>query len=1057
MRALVSYFIKYPIAVNLVMVVLFIFGYFSYRTITSTFFPVIPNRNIAIQVVYPGASPEEIEEGIVTKIEDNLKGVTGVERVTSISKENAATITVEVLKAYEVDRVIEDVRNAVQRIPSFPVGMEPVVVFNMENMNFTISYSLYGDNVDLYTLKQVARKVEDDLLSAKGISKVDLTGFPEEEIEVAFNEAGLRAYNITFDQAAQAIRNTNIRVTGGTIRGEKEDLIIRANARGYFARDLEEIVIKALPNGQMVKVKDVALVKDQWEDLPNRTVMNGRRSVTVLVNNTDSEDILTTSAYVKKYFEDFNKNSTGIRATLIRDQAVTLNQRRDLLVENGIMGIILVLILLSMFLHLRIAFWVAASLPVSFFGMFILAAWWGITVNVISLFGMIVVVGILVDDGIVVSENIYSHYERGKNPLRAAIDGITEVLPAVFSAVLTTIIAFSAFFFLDGRSGEFFSEMAFVVIATLFVSLIEVIIILPAHVAHSKALKGHGKKNVFEKFTARLMYLLRDVMYIPLLKFFLRNRALGIAIPIALFLITIGAFQGGIIKATYFPNIERENIDVTLTMPAGTNEEVTDSCLRHIEKAVWEVNAMYRSQREDSLDVVLNVERIIGPTGSDGKLNIVLLDSETRLLSSFEMTNKFREQAGAIFGAENLSYGTPSPFGRPISVSLLSNNFAELDAAKEELKTEMRNLSSLRDVTDSDRDGTKEVKVTLKEKAYFLGLTLNEVIRQVRQGFFGQEVQRVQRGVDEVKIWVRYDRESRKHLTDLEEMRIRMPNGDEYPLSELAEYSIERGVININHSDGKREVRLEADVANPKESATTINSEIVEGILPLILAKYPSVSSAGEGQNREAMKTMVSAQKVLPVILILIISVVTFTFRSFGQTIVIFLLIPISFVGVAWGHFLHGMPLSIFSYLGIVALIGIIVNDSLVLVSKMNGFLKEGVPFEEAVYEAGVVRFRAIFLTSMTTIAGLAPLILEKSFQAQFLVPMAVSVAYGIAVATVLTLLVLPVMLSLLNDFRRGFTWAWNWEKGKALPEPESVEPAIIELEADEMEKSFKH
>ncbi len=1046
MRGIIAYFIKYPVAVNIIMAIFFIFGFFAYQGLNSTFFPVTESRNIVVQVLYPGAAPQEIEEGVVSKIEDNLKGLEGVERVTSVSQENAATINIEVLKEYDANIVVDDVRNAVERIPSFPEGMEPIVAFIQDFNNFTISFGLSGSGVDLTTLKRFSRQVEDDLRKEEGISQIVISGYPDEEIEIAVDESRLRAYNLTFDQVAAAVRNSNIRLTGGTIKGEEEELLIRVNEKVYQAGEMESMVVKVGESGTIIRLGDVATARNRWADNPNRTLINGNPGVEITVSNTNSEDIISTAKYVKEYLADFNLANDVIEATVIRDQAITLNERRDLLVENGLIGVLLVLILLSLFLHPSLAFWVAASLPVSFFGMFILANYFDVTINVISLFGMIVVIGILVDDGIVVGENIYAHYERGKNPLQASIDGIMEVLPAVVSALLTTIIAFSSFFFLDGRSGDFFSEMSIVVIGTLAISLIEVIIILPSHIAHSKALNQAGKKKTkLERWGDGIIQFLRENVYRPSLEFALKYKLLTISIMVGLFILTLGAFSGGIIKATYFPNIERDNIEIRLKMPSGTSEKLTMEQLDYIESKVWEVNAAMSSERDDSLDVVTSIVKTLGPTIDQGMLNIILVSSELRELSSFQLTNVFREAVGPIYTAENLSYGAASPFGKPISVSLLSDDLDQLKAAVEELKIELTTLSGVSDIIDTDQEGFKEVRLELKDKAYLLGLTLQEVTRQVRQGFYGLEAQRLQRGLDEVKVWVRYNEEDRRNLDQLNDMRIRTPEGSEFPLSEIASYSIERGTIEINHLNAQREIKVEADIGDPSISASDINSELQASILPVILAKYPTVRASFDGQNREAQKTQQSAATAMPVIFILIIAVVTFTFRSLGQTVIIFSLIPFSFIGVSWGHFFHGMPLSIFSYLGIIALIGIIVNDSLVLVSKMNIFLKEGMSFKEAVFQAGMVRFRAIFLTSITTIAGLAPLMIEKSFQAQFLVPMAVAVSYGIGIATVITLIMLPVMLVVRNEFNRRFHWLWHWGPGKPLPSAEGMEPAVKE------------
>lgn len=1045
MRNLLAFFIKYPITVDVLLVAALLFGAIGWNNLNSTFFPLTPERFIIINAVLPGASPSEMEEGVVQKIEENLKGISGVDRFTSTSSENAAVITVEALRSANSREVLADVENAVNQIASFPVDLEPVTVFLKENLTLTITFAVTGKDMNLSTLKDLSRDIEDDLRDFDGISKVELLGFPEEEIEISVNEDALRSYNLNFEQVGTAIRSSNLDITGGSIKTEREELLIRARLKESQPSNLLNIVIKADEDGSIVRLNDIARVERQFVDVTNKIELNGQRAVELQIQNTDSEDILTTAEDVKNYVAEFNAGSDGIELSVINDRSDLLRQRKELLIENGVIGIILVLILLSMFLNVRVAFWVAAGLPVSFFGMFILANYFGATINVISLFGMIVVVGILVDDGIVVSENIYHQYEKGKTRLRAALDGTMEVIPPVVTAVLTTMVAFSAFFFIDGTAGDYFSEMAFIVVATLAVSLIEVLIILPSHIGHSKALSHDYKKNRVERFLDGGMVWLRDRLYRPVLTFFLNFKFLGLSIAIGLFLITLGGLAGRMIKVNYFPFIDRDNFEVAIKLAAGTREEITEAYLDIIIEAATQVNEDFREQMPDKENIIQDVEMILGPSSNEGKLNLILLSSELRGISSAVVVNSLREATGPIYDAENLSFGGAMPFGKPVSISLLSGNYHELSEVRTRLKTAMMEIPELMDVLDNDLEGVREIDVKLKDKAFLLGLNPAEVMRQVRNGFFGYEVQRLQVGEDELKVWVRYDQEERSSIYNLENMYIRTPEGGRYALREIADYSVERGQLNIYHLDGKRELKIEADLADPNGSAPDIIEKIRNKILPSILAEYPSVTPLYEGQNREAQKTIQSAKVVLPLVLILIIGLVTFTFRSFFQAIVIMLLIPFSLVGVAWGHYFHGLPLSIFSFLGIIALIGVIVNDSLVLVSKMNGYLKEGMDFKDAVYEAGVSRFRAILLTSATTIAGLAPLILEKSVQAQFLIPMAVSLAYGILMATFLTLLVLPILLSYLNHSKVYGKWFWLGIK----PTHEEVEPAIIEKKSE--------
>jgi multidrug efflux pump subunit AcrB len=1040
MRAFINYFIQFPLAANLIMFAILIMGAVGMLGMKSTFFPEVESRFIQIQIAYPGASPEEIEEGVVQKIEENLKGVTGVERYTSVSQENSAVVTVEVLKGYKPDLILQDVKNAVDRISSFPLGMEPPVIFRQENIGFAISYALTGE-VDLRTLKRYARQVEDDLLAIEGISKVSLSGFPEEEIEIAFREKDLRAYGLTFQQAALAVRNANIELTGGTIKGADEELLVRARNKAYYAEGLQDIVVKTSPEGGTVYLHQIASIRDKWADNPNRSFLNGKPSVVVTVQNTLQEDMISITEKVTEYMEGFNAQNDVVQGSLIRDGSVILRQRISLLSENGILGFIIVVLLLAMFLHWRLAFWVALAIPISFAGMFILANALGITINVLSLFGMILVIGILVDDGIVIGENIYQNYERGAPRLKAALDGTLQVLPAVFAAIVTTVLAFSAFLFIDGRLGEFFADMALVVMFSLVFSLIEGAVILPTHVAHSKALSPDRRPTRLQAGFERFMHWMRNRLYAPVLRFAMYNKLLAFSVLFAVLVITFGAVGGGIIRTTFFPIIERDDIQINLQLPAGTREHITLEWLDHIEAAAWRANAQLSEHFfAGEKSAVLKIEKNLGPSTYGGNLNISLLDGENRdSLSLREVINAIRQEAGEIPLAEVVTYGAQSAFGKPISVSLVGENYTELKAATEAVKAEMRALSELTDVVDNNQEGLREVNITLKEKGRFLGLNLQEVVAQVRSGFFGSEVQRLQRGRDEVRVWVRYDEIDRANLEKLQDMRVRFADGREFPLSEIAELQIQRGIININHIDGKREVKIEADIARDDVSVSDLTASLKTDIIPRILVDYPTVGALFEGQNREQEKSAKSIQLVGTVVLALMFFVIALTFRSISQTVVVFLLIPFGFIGVGWGHWLMNLPISLFSFLGIIALIGILVNDALVFITTYNQLIRDGMPQMEAIYEAGTSRFRPIVLTSVTTFAGLAPLLLQKSLQAQFLIPMAIAISFGLLAVTVVILILLPVFLIAANRFKAYAAYAWNGYK----PDYEAVEPAL--------------
>jgi len=1046
MRKVILHFIKYPVAVSVLIVGFVLLGMMGASSLKSSFFPLNESRNINININYPGASPAEMEEGIVLKIEDNLKGLVGVDRFTSTSSENFASIRVEVIKGYDVSAVLDDIKNAVDKVPSFPVGMEPPIISKDIFRTEAISFVLSGENVSLRSLKEMGRKIESDIRGIDGISQIEMSGFPDEEIEIAVNDDQLRTFSLTFQEVANAVSANNILSSGGSIKTAQEEFLIRVKNRSYYGRELDFVVVKALDNGNKVYLKDVAEVRDKWSENPNRSYYDGAPSINFQVNSTNSEDLIEVAEKTLKYISGYNEIHRNVRLDVTRDASQTIIERTKLLTKNALQGMVLVLFFLALFLKPRLAFWVAFGLPISFLGMFMFAGYFGVTINVLSLFGMIIVIGILVDDGIVIAENIYHHHEKGSPPIKAAIDGTLEVMPAIVSAILTTLIAFSTFFFLDGRVGEFFGEVAVIVILTLSISLIEALIILPSHVAHSKALSPAQKTYFFNQWADNFMNFMRDKFYEPYLKFFIKNKLLGFAIPIAILVLTFGSIGAGIIKFTFFPQISSDRVVVTLKMPQGTNESITDSIISYIEGQAWILNEELREEY-DLEDPIQNVIKKIGPGTSTASLNINLLPGESRNFPSFVVSTALSEMVGDIDQAEAVEYGSGTNFGgKPVSVALMSSNTNELKSAKEYLKAEFRKNPLLKDITDNDPEGIKEINITLKQRAYAMGFTLNSVISQIRSGFFGYQVQRFQRGQDEIKVWVRYDLEERRSLQNLDDMRLVNASGDRVPLREVANYTIERGEISINHLDGKREIRIDSDLKDPSTSATDMMADIKADLLPIMKERYPTVNAIFEGQNREAEKTAGSAATVLPVILFLIFVIIAFTFRSFDQPIVLILMVPFSFIGVAWGHWIHGYPINVLSFLGIIALIGIIVNDGLVLISKLNINLKSGMKYNDALIAAGKSRFRAIFLTSVTTIAGLSPLIFETSRQAQFLIPMAIAIAYGIALATVLTLVLLPLMLKFSNDLKV----LWQWYTTGKKPGSEEVEGSVIELKSDE-------
>jgi multidrug efflux pump subunit AcrB len=1044
MKKAIQYFIKYHITADVLLLLIGILGVLSAMNIQRSQFPRVESREIAIETTYIGASPSEVEKGITIKIEEEITGLEGIKKVSSTSVENRSTISVQIFSNYEIENVLSDVKNAIDRVNTFPDDSETPVIYKKERTDAAADIMISGD-VDLKTLKAFAERAEQALLTKKNISKVTLSGYPDEEIEIAIRENALDVYQLTFEDVARAIQGSNVELTGGDLEMGDTKITIRAENKAYYAEQLENIIIRTSPGGTNILLKDVANIKNQWADVPQREFYNGKPAVKLKIASRLSEDIITTAGEAKEFIADFNKENTIVEAFLLRDGSIGIQQRTDLLVNNGLIGFVLVLLLLGLFLKPRIAFWVALSIPISIAGMFIIMPFSTVNINMLSLFGLILVIGILVDDGVVIAENIFQKYEQKMPAKQAAIEGVMEVLPSVISAVITTCWFFMLFFLIEGQMGDFMSNIAFVVICTLLFSLIEGFFILPAHIAHSKDLQQGGDKNAMERTSTAFFDFLKNNIYGPTLRFCLYNKMISISTGIVILFLCINLVIAGIVKVTFFPNVDQDNVVVSLKLPAGTTENVTQGILKKIEVEAWKLNVELSDKRSDGQKLVQSIARSISNSPNEGSLFISLLDGETRNMLSSDFGNQLRDKVGEIYEAESIAYGQKSIFGAAVQVGFVGENMDELRKAKNEFKEILEADSRLKNVEDNDQKGGLEFHIELLPKARSLGVDISTIIRQIRQGYFGYEVQRLQRGTDEVKVWLRYTDQERESFSELLNMKIRVGQNT-YPLKELVQLDQKRVALKISHVNNQAKMEVSASLNDPNTSATEIFNNARDVIVPGVLERHPSVQVIYEGQSERAEDTTSSMKRWLPVILLLVFFTVVLTFRSFLQAAIVLLLIPFAFIGVVTGHWLHGIPISMLSLFGILAVAGVVINDSLVLVSTMNRLLKDGMDFMPAVQEASISRFRPILLTSVTTVAGLLPIVMETSLQAQFVIPMAISLAYGLLSATFVMLLMLPPLLVVVNDIRRNWRWLWEGEKVTAR----AVEPSVLEEEDDE-------
>ena len=1046
MKKILTTFVKYPFYANIVIAVIVIAGGFSMLSMKKSFFPQRASRYINVSVAYPGASPKEMEEGVTTRIEEAVRGIVGIKEFTSTSSENFATVRIETMTNYNLDDVMVEVKNAVDGISSFPVDAERPIVFKRRETTRAANLGLAGD-VDLITLKKYAQEIEEDFLASNIVSQISISGYPPLEISVEVTEENLLRYGLTFDQISRAIAMNNRDISAGIIRSDDEELIIRSRNRSVNPGVIGDIILRANEDGSYLYIRDVANIKMKFSDVPNKVFMNGKLAIFFNISKLAEEDLEEIATYLENYTDEFNETHKGAELAITFNYMALLNSRLNLLINNGGIGLLLVVISLALFLSFRLSLWVAWGIPSSFLAMFVIANLVGVTINMLSLFGMILVIGILVDDGIVIGENIFTHFQKGKSAKRAAIDGTMEVIPAVITSVTTTMVAFSPLLLLTGRM-EMLYDMAFIVVVSLGISLIEAFLVLPAHLSGKSVLGGkeNKKESTFKKKLEKIILFLRDKVYGTVLKEIIKWRWIVVAVPIALVFITIGMVQGTIIKTTLFPAIAFDFFSVDVAFTPGSGEKQTMKYLDMFDQKISEVDEQLMEEFADTNNFITFTFKSLGSSfaGQEsgthaGNISVLMRDMEGAPISTFEIASRVRKAIGKIPEAQKFTVGGMNRWGKPLSISLLSKDLEELEHAKLFMMDRLQRISELKNLTTNKAEGKQEVRLKLKQQAYFLGLTQNEISNQVRQGFYGGQVQRLQKGKDEIRVWVRYPKHGRVNLGQLEKMKIKTPRGD-YPLSELVSYNLVRGPVNIQRFNGSREVRVESDLVDPYEPVPPILQRIDDEIIDEMKANFPGINFVYQGQQKSGNETFEDMKKYFSIAFSVIILILIIHFRSVSHASIVLMMIPLSFLGASWGHWIHGHPISILSAWGMVALSGVIINDAVVFLSKYNSNVLEGMSVVEATYNAGISRFRAIMLTTITTVVGLFPIILETSFQAQFLIPMAISLAYGVLVGTGFILIFFPVIILVLSDIR---VWIKN-KLGNQNYSAEELEPAII-------------
>lgn len=1058
MKALIGWFARNHVAANLLMLMLVVGGVRTLLTIPLKTFPDLDIEVIIINVPYLGAAPEEVEQGVCIRIEEEIEGITGIDSIKSTASEGMCSVGIELLMGADPQVILDRVKNRVDAISTFPEETEKPNISQYVIRRAVVDIAISG-NTDERSLKRIGERVRDDLLATPEITQADLLYTRPYEISIEVSESSLRRFGLTFDEIARAVRRSSLDLPGGTIKAEGGEILIRSKGQAYLGREYEKIVVLTREDGTRVTLGQIANVVDGFTDSDLYTDFDGRRAVLIRTYRVGDENTLAISNTVQSYIEEAQwLLPEGIDLTIWKDSSKSLRGRIQTLLRNGFGGLFLVLILLAVFLRMHVAFWVSIGIPISFLGAVWAMPFGALSINVVSLFAFIVVLGIVVDDAIVVGENIHTHQQRGEDPISASISGAQEVAIPVIFGVLTTVAAFFPLLVVPGPMGQVYNVIGYVVIACLVFSLVESQLVLPAHLARAKQRERsvetptgfwqirYAQWTAFQERNGLRLQRLATDHYRPALLKAIEWRYTTLSIGLAFLLSTIGLLAGGHMKISFFPPIQADFVSASVTLPKGTPFEQTRAAVETIAAAAWKVKSDFDQGDEDPV-----IQHILTATGTQGAASrhgasgnrqseshvgeviMELTASEDRDTPSDDIADLWRQGVPPIPDLVELNYSwSRENAGEAVAIRLQGQSIEDLRMASLELQAELRTLGGVIDVSDSFRGGKQEIKLSLRPQAETLGLSLNDLARQVRQAFYGEEVQRIQRDRDDVRVMLRYPKDQRRSLSSLENMWIRTPGGDEVPFSSVAKMDIGRGFASIKRTDRQRVISVTADIDRKVTTANQVLDGIISGPLPGILANYPGMSYSLQGEQREQRRSVSGLASAYLIALFAIYALLAIPLRSYLQPVIIMAVIPFGIVGAIGGHLFMGMfrsslgQLSFMSVVGMVALSGVVVNSSLVLVDFINRSTKAGMPLEEAIQEAGVARFRPILLTSMTTFVGLSPLLVETSIQAQYLIPMAISLAFGVVFATFITLFLVPCSLIIVEDIRGGFRRRWE-------------------------------
>jgi len=1030
--AIINWFARNAVAANLLMVILLVGGLYSVFTIKKESQPPIETNYITVNMPFLGASPEDVEEGVLVKIEESIQDIEGIREIMSTGRRGGGTVQIEVSAGYDVPEVMNEIKNRVDAISTFPDNTEKPIVARTRFQQQINLVSVYGD-VDERTLKEYAKQTRNEIVALPGITRAELLGSRPYEISIEVSEFTLEEYDMSLAEVALAIRRGSLDLPAGSIRSDAGDIQVRTKGQAYTGLDFEDILVRTNPDGSRVLLKDIATIKDDFAETGRFSEFNGKQAFTIQVLSVGDQSELEISQTVRDYVA--SKQATmpsGVGLAAWADVTYYLKGRLDMMVKNLVIGAVLVFLSLTLFLRLKLAFWVMVGLPVAFLGTFFLMPVFGITVNLISLFGFILVLGIVVDDAIVIGESAYTSMRAKGHSIDNILEGVYKVaMPATFG-VLTTIAAFIPILMISGIMGEFFASIGWVVTLCLVFSLVESKLILPAHLAHMKIKQygedTHNKFVRFQRFFSEGLHTVIDNYYSPFLARCLKRRYLTLSVFISMLILSIGLLAGGILRSVFFPDIMADFLQVEILMNEGTPAARTHDAIRQVQDGLWKLDAEVSAEQGVESGAVVSSVLSFAQGEIRGQIITELVKDENAVVSGAEVLRRWRENVGEIPGAKQLGFSaaTGPGGGAAISIQLIGASIEQVGRASQELVRRMSSYEGLYDIRNTFERGRPEIKLNVKPQAEALGITLQDLASQVRAGFYGAEVQRIQRGQDEVKVMVRFPRDERDSVGYLDNMKIRTPAGGRVPFHQVAEVELTESPAFIRRFDRERAIRVSAEVDKEKYEPGKIQDDIMNKELPQVLAHFPGVRSKLSGASQQQVEIQQDLVRGGLFALFLIYALMAIPLRSYAQPLIIMSVIPFGTIGALIGHLILGIPVSMTSYFGIIALAGVVVNDSLILVDFVNRERDVGTPLDEAVRRAARSRFRAILLTSLTTFLGLAPIaIFETSLQAQLVVPMAASLAFGILFATVITLILIPSLYLILDDFKQWWKAAW--------------------------------